>query len=81
MQVLPNPNDGDFVVKFNMDKIGDVKFSMYSVDGKKIEESILKNLGIGEIIYKPNNSFLSKGTYFVTIESLNEKATQKVIIN
>ncbi len=71
MQVLPNPNDGDFVVKFNMEKIGDVKFSIYGVDGKKIEERILTNLIVGDNIYKPNNLHLSGVKYLVTIESLN----------
>lgn len=81
MQVFPNPNDGNFVVKFNLNKIAETKISIYSIDGKKIEESVLTNLVLGE------NSFQRKiknlefgGTYILTIETPYEKATRKIII-
>jgi len=48
MQVFPNPNDGDFVVKFNLNKIAETKISIYNIDGKKIEERVLANLVVGE---------------------------------
>jgi hypothetical protein len=81
IQVFPNPNDGNFVVKFNLNKIGETKISLYGIDGKKIEDRVLTNLFLGE------NSFQRKiktldlgGTYTLTIETPYEKATQKIII-
>ena len=82
MQVFPNPNDGDFAVKFYLKKSAETKISLFSIDGRKIEESILKNLSTGENIYQPKikKSKLT-GTYILTIETLYERATQKIIIH
>ena len=82
MQVLPNPNDGNFTVKFHLNEIAETKISLYTLDGKKIEESVLEHLNIGE------NTFQQKikktglnGMYFLTIKTPNQKATRKIIIN
>ena len=81
LQVYPNPNDGDFVVKFNLTQIADTKISLYSVDGKKIEDKLFTNLKIGENIYKRKIDNLAKGgIYILTIDTPYEKATQKIII-
>lgn len=81
MQVVPNPSDGDFVVKFYLNKIAETKISLYSIDGKKIEERILKNLQIGENIFQRKIENLDLGgIYILTIETPYEKATQKIII-
>lgn len=81
VQVFPNPNDGNFAVRFNLDKISETKISLYRIDGTKIEESILTNVQIGENIFQPQIKNLKHGgTYVLTIETPHEKATQKVII-
>lgn len=81
MQVLPNPNDGNFLVKFNLNKIAETKISIYSIDGKKIEERILTNLVLGENTFQRKIKNLNLGgTYILTIETPYEKATQKIII-
>ncbi len=81
LQVYPNPNDGDFLVKFNLTQIADTKISLYSVDGKKIEDKVFTNLKIGENIYKRKIDNLAKGgIYILTIDTPYEKATQKIII-
>jgi hypothetical protein len=81
VQVFPNPNDGNFVVKFNLNKIAETKISIFSINGKKIEESILTNLVLGENIFQRKIKNLELGgTYILTIETHYEKATQKIII-
>jgi len=81
IQVFPNPNDGEFIVKFNLNKIAETKISLYGVDGKKIEEKILTNLVIGENSYQRKIKNLNfGGTYILTIETPYETATQKIII-
>jgi hypothetical protein len=81
VQVFPNPNDGNFVVKFNLNKIAETKISLFSIDGKKIEERILTNLVLGENIFQRKIKNLELGgTYILTIETHYEKATQKIII-
>lgn len=81
IQVFPNPNDGNFVVKFNLNKIAETKISIYSINGKKIEERVLTNLVLGENIFQRKIKNLDLGgTYILTIETPYEKATQKIII-
>jgi hypothetical protein len=81
MKVYPNPNDGDFIVKFNLTKIAETKISIYSLEGKKIEEKILTNLTIGENTYIRRIRNLDKGgTFILTIETPYEKAIQKIVI-
>lgn len=81
IKVLPNPNDGNFVVKYNLTKSSDVKFSLYSVEGKKIEDQLFKNLPVGENTFSKYLKNIRKGgTFILTIETEYEKATQKIII-
>jgi hypothetical protein len=82
MQVFPNPNEGDFAVKFYLKESAETKISLFGIDGRKIQEFILKNLSVGENIYQPKiEKSKLKGTYILTIETPYEKATQKIIIN
>ena len=81
LQVLPNPNDGIFVVKFNLDKISETTFSIYSLNGEIKDRIILTNLTVGENSFRKKvESLKLGGTYFLTIETPYEKATQKIII-
>lgn len=48
MQVFPNPSNKDFVVKFYLNKMAETKLSLYSIDGKIIEEGILNDVQMGE---------------------------------
>ena len=81
IQVFPNPSNGNFVVKFHLNKIAETKLLLYSFDGKKIEERILNNLQIGENTFQRKIKNLDHGgTYILTIETPYEKATQKIII-
>jgi hypothetical protein len=81
MQVFPNPNNGEFVVRFNLQKMAEIKISLFSLDGKMIEESVLTNLSVGENTYQRTvkNPDIG-GTFILTIETPYEKATQKIFI-
>ncbi len=82
VKVQPNPNDGNFVVKFQLNKISETKISIYRIDGKKIEERTLRNLVLGENTFQPNIKNLSSGgTFILTVETQYEKATQRIIID
>ncbi len=81
MQVYPNPSDGDFVVKFNLQKQSDVNITLYSMSGKKIDEKKLSNLKPGENVYKKKIKNLYRGGVFlISLETSYEKAVQKIII-
>lgn len=81
MHVFPNPTDGNLIIKFNLDIAAETKISIYSVDGKIIEKFVLKNLSVGENSFQTKiEKFDTNEIYFVTIETRNERATQKIII-
>lgn len=81
VQVFPNPTGGDFVVRFKLSKISDVKLTLYSTDGKKVTERLLQNLQVGENTFQQKIKDLGiNGTYILTIETPYEKATQKIFI-
>lgn len=81
LQVFPNPNDGNFIVKFNIAENVPTKISLYTINGKKIEERFLENLHIGENIFQRKIKHLDKGgTFLLTIETPYEKAMQKIVI-
>ncbi len=82
MQVYPNPNDGIITIKFNLLKSEEIKLSISNSEGKVIKTETLTHLLSGENllnykIRKTNNQSI----YFITIETKDEKAFQKIIIN
>jgi hypothetical protein len=81
MQVYPNPNNGNFMVKFNLKNNSEVKLTINDASGKLIENTVLKNLQAGENTYsKRIKNLVNGGIYYITIETIYEKATQKIIV-
>ncbi|MBL0105424.1 MAG: T9SS type A sorting domain-containing protein [Bacteroidetes bacterium] len=80
LQVFPNPTDGDFTIKFFLEKKQDVKVILFNLSGVKIEEWTLSNLKRGEnVVQRKAKSLKLSGTYILTIETGNEKATRRII--
>lgn len=81
MQVFPNPNEGDFYIKYQLIKNAKVTFSITNMEGQIIEETIIPKANKGDNIYQPKlkDSFLS-GTFMVTLETDYEKVTQKIVV-
>ncbi len=81
MQLFPNPNDGDFIIRFNIEKTGNTKVTINDAKGKLIEEKMLSGLVTGENTLRLKLKKLrAGGAFYVTIETPYEKATQKTII-
>lgn len=117
MQVTTNPDEGDFIVKFNLIKKVPVRLLLFNAKGGivgdntngskqnvvgeehqprwnivgdninnggndgKMEDKILDNVMVGENIYQRKIPHLDKGgAFMLTIETPNEKATQKIIV-
>lgn len=80
MQVYPNPSDGNFTVKFNLNKKADVKVIVQDSSGKIITTSILKYTVAGENFFtKKLEGLVNEGIYFITLETTEENMTHKVI--
>jgi hypothetical protein len=82
MQVYPNPNEGDFIVRFYIEKQKDVQISIYNLKGQLIAKENVSGLKTGMNEHRIRLINLENGgTFMVTIQSGNKKAVQKVIIN
>lgn len=81
VQVFPNPSDGNFLIKFNLNRISDAKISLHSIDGKIIFDTTLTELNIGEnSFHRKRRNMEQGGIFFLTVETSDEKTTQKVIV-
>ena len=81
MQIFPNPNNGDFTVKFNLKENSEVQIKIQDGAGKLIENEVLKGLKVGENSYSNKiENVRNDGLYYITIKTSYEKATQKIII-
>jgi hypothetical protein len=81
LEIFPNPGDGDFYVKFNLDRLSDVNVSLYNASGKKVDERLFRQLQPGEHMYQKRVRGLHRGgIYSITVETPFEKATRKIII-
>jgi len=81
MQVFPNPNDGNFIVKFNLKKEVPVTITINNSKGELLDKSIIKTLKSGENIFsKRIENLTNGGVYFITLETNYEKSTQKIIV-
>ena len=81
IRVYPNPNEGNFTVSYILTKNTDLRYTLLTVDGKKIEEKIFSEMPPGEYTFEQDMIDLnSEGTYLITLETNYEKFTQKIII-
>lgn len=69
------------MVKFFLNKMAETKLSLYSIDGKIIEERILYDVQMGENTFQQiiKNTDLGR-TYNLTVETPYEKAALKIMI-
>jgi len=82
INVFPNPGEEDFNIKFNLIKETDVKLTIKTVLGEKVEEVIYKNLQVGEnVISKRIEKLVGLNAFFITIDTKYESATQQILIN
>jgi len=81
MQVYPNPNEGNFIIKFNLKNTEPVTVTILNSNGNVVDKTVIKSLKIGENNFSKRIEQLTNGgVYFVTIESSYEKASQKIMI-
>jgi hypothetical protein len=82
MQVYPNPNDGNLMLKFNLNTKEKVKLSVVDMEGKIVLHENISQVNIGENLITRKIEALKNGAvYMVTIQTSREKSTQKIIIN
>lgn len=81
MQVFPNPNNGQFSVKFQLDAPVRARLSISDVRGVQLLQETLDQLHAGENLIAKKFDRLSPGSaYLVTLETDRERVTLKVSV-
>lgn len=82
MLVYPNPNNGILKIKYHLNDTKNVRLKVYDLKGSLIENKVLNDQVVGENTYQQNiDEITQNGIFFISIETPNETATQKIIIN
>lgn len=76
--LYPNPNNGNFDLRFKTLGTDDVKVSVHDMRGRQIFNQSYKNNGLFDQQIKLNNA--SSGIYMVTVENGNTKEVRKIVI-
>jgi hypothetical protein len=76
--LYPNPNKGNFIVRFNPYSNDDVKINVYDMRGRQIfEKSYANNSAFNQEI---NLDKAQSGVYLVTIANGGKKTTERIVI-
>ncbi|RDI10327.1 reprolysin-like metallopeptidase [Flavobacterium sp. AG291] len=78
LTVTPNPNKGDFMVRFNSLTGNDVKIAVYDIRGRQLFANAYAYTGLIEQSVSLNNA--AAGIYLVSIQDGDSTVTKKIII-
>ena len=80
LRAVPNPNDGNMVINFNILEEGKTEVSIFNIQGQKVINVVNENMPKGEYVYSVN-SLLPSGVYYATVNNNGNFATNKILIN
>ena len=78
LTVYPNPNSGNFTVRFDNPTSEETKIEVYDMRGRRIFENTYTNQGVFNENIQLNNA--QAGIYLVTIEDGARKVTKKIVV-
>ena len=79
LTVFPNPNKGDFTVRFTSATGSDIKIAVYDIRGRQLLNKAFANTGLIEQSISLKNA--QAGVYLVNIQDGDSVVTKKIIIN
>jgi subtilisin-like proprotein convertase family protein len=76
--LYPNPNNGNFNIKFNSSSSNEIKVGVHDMRGTQIYTSTFQNTGLIDQNLQLNN--VQAGVYLVTVQDGNKKEVKKIVI-
>ncbi|HEX8269897.1 MAG TPA: zinc-dependent metalloprotease family protein [Flavobacterium sp.] len=76
--VYPNPNNGNFTVKFNSSSTNPINISVHDIRGRSIFENQYNNAGLFSEQIQLDK--VQSGVYLVTVQDGDQKDVRKIII-
>jgi hypothetical protein len=80
MIVYPNPTDDYVTVKFEVKEYGNVKLSVYSIEGRECKVIVNDKMPEGDYQYSTNIGYLPSGTYIAVLKRSDKQLTSKIIL-
>ena len=79
-QNYPNPFNPVTQIKFDLAKAGNVKLSVYNINGQKVAELLngVQNAGVHTVEFDGSN--LNSGVYYCTLEAAGSSLVQKMVL-
>jgi hypothetical protein len=75
--LYPNPNNGNFTIKFNSNTANDININIHDIQGRLILAKKYHNNGLFSENITINNA--QTGVYFVTIQDGNKKVVKRIV--
>ena len=79
INVLPNPNNGNFMLQFSSPTAQHLTLTVRNVIGEAVYNKDLQSFS-GDFSEEINLSNMSKGVYVVTVESANGRENRKIVV-
>ncbi|RZJ68785.1 MAG: T9SS type A sorting domain-containing protein [Flavobacterium sp.] len=76
--IYPNPNNGNFNVRFNPDGANDVKINIHDIQGRRIFNKVYPATGVFEENLQLQS--VQSGVYIVTVENGGKKAVKRIVV-
>lgn len=80
MKLHPNPASQYFTISYEIEEAGEVSFSLYDIQGKRLIFEAFGNKQAGEHKHRFNLTGLTAGTYICIIKCNQQLASKKIII-
>jgi hypothetical protein len=79
LKISPNPNDGNYLVSFNLIEDGITEVALYDVYGRKLGVLVNELMPAGEYLYSAK-FLVQGGIYYTTVTTNGKSATCKTVI-
>ncbi|WP_179375431.1 zinc-dependent metalloprotease [Winogradskyella wichelsiae] len=79
LSIYPNPNNGEFNIKFNPRSSENIAIDVYDIRGRSIYNQKFNNIGSFNKTIQLNNA--QSGVYLLTIIDGSQKVTKKIIVD
>ena len=76
--LIPNPNDGNFKVSFNVAAFNDITMSIYDIVGKRVYSEVLLN--VSGAFEKELNLNFNTGVYYLELRTKNQLVMKEKLV-
>ena len=76
--LFPNPNNGNFTVKFNSNSSNDINIAVHDMQGRLILNKKYNNTGLFSQTLQLDNA--QTGIYLVTVADGDKKVVKRIVI-